>query len=387
MKDVFGSLYSHREQRPSLADEIEREKKIAPIFGGDLLGQLRSMRRRRTVMRRVILTVALIYAAGLAAFIAMIVMRNSVDRTGPVSPQALAEKNPKSSPAPLALDNPKNLRQAVMQWRDAGEQLKEARIWIQKGRYDTATSLLQQTLSTNPNHIDVLFELAQLFNQQGAYDRARDLLPRVIALDPQRKAAIQMLAAIYSRSEQHEQALILANWLLESDADCAEAHRVAGLAYLKTNRLDLALVHFRKWVTMEPDNLVAQKQYADVILSLKEYDKAGTLYEAILKKKPDEADAYRQLAICYAKTTKVDQTVATLIQAIYVVGATKVTAWFKDPGFESVRNQKLFALLERQMVAPHPERHIADGGAAGRVEANIDLRRLEQIQAMLKPGK
>jgi tetratricopeptide (TPR) repeat protein len=383
MSDVPGNLYSHREQRPSLADECDRDKHVSPIFGGDLLKQLRFMRRRRTVVRRIMLVVALVYAAGMAAFIALLVLRNSVDRTKLTAAEANVTKSQPAASTSAALA-PKAMRQAIQQWRDAAERLREARVWIQKGRHDTASALLQGLLADNPNNSEALFELAQIYFQQND-DRARDLVQRLLIIEPQRKAATQMLATLYSRSGQHEQALALANWMLDLDPDSTEAHRVAGWAYLQTNRLDLAAVHFRKWVTADPDNMAAQKQYADVLLAQNEVEKARAIYEVILKKKPDEADTYRQLAICFARKTMVEQSVSTMIQAIYVIGAPKVATWFKDPGFESVRHQKLFALLEKQVTMPQMNAHVVQQpGAQVGPNANFDLRRLEQVQAMLK---
>jgi len=389
MKDVSGNLYAQREQRPSLADEFNRDKQVSPIFGGDLLNQLRAMRRRRTLGRRVMLAVALIYAAGMAAFVALLVLRNSVERAGRLTASTgVTSKQAASSPARAAILTALAMRQAVLQWKDTGEHLREARSWAQKGRQDTAATLLQEVLAANPNNSEALFELAEIHFQQGSDDRARELLQRLLAVDPQRKAAIQMLAVIYSRTGQHGQALVLANWMLETDPDSTEAHRVAGLACLQTNHLDLALAHFRKWVTAEPENISAQKQYADVLLMQNEVEKAKVIYEAILKKNPDVADAYRQLAVCYARKTKVEEAVSTMIQAVYVVGAPKVTAWFKDPGFDSVRHQKLFALLERQLTMPQFNARITQGsGSQAGPDMAFDLRRLEQIQAMLKAPK
>ncbi len=383
MNEVPGNLYSHREQRPSLADEFDRDKHVSPIFGGDLLKQLRAMRRRRTLARRIMVIVALVYAAGMAAFIALLVLRNSAD-PGQTAAAPKGEKAALSTPTHELL-TPKTMRLSVQQWKDSTERLREARVWIQKGRHDTASALLQGLLASNPNHGEALLELAQIYFQQGADVQACSLLQRLLTIEPQRKLAAQMLATLYSRASRHEQALVLANWILDVEPDATEAHRVAGLAYLQTNRLDLALVHFRKWVTAEPDNLAAQKQYADVLLAQGELEKARAIYEAILKKKPEEADAYRQLAICYARQTLVEQSVSTMIQAIYVIGASKVSTWFKDPGFASVRHQKLFALLEKQVTTPQISAHVVpQAGMQMGPNANFDLRRLEQVQAMLK---
>ncbi len=384
MKDVSGNLYTHREPRPSLAEEIEHEKDDSSIFGGELLKQLKGMRKRRTLMRRVMVVLALVYAAGMAGFIALILMRNSAERGGRKTVAVPVVTNQAPLVTVATLYDAKTMRLAVQQWKDAGEKLREARQWIPKGRQDMAETLLREILAVNPQHGEALFESAQLYFQQNSNDRARDMLQRLLAVDPQRKAAIQMLATVYARTEQFDQALSLATWIMEFDPECAEAHRIAGLAALHSKRSDLALVHFRKWATLEPENIVAQKQYADVLLELKEYTRAGTLYEVVLKKKPDEADAYRQLAVCFAKQTMVEKTVSTMIQAIYNVGAPKVALWFKDPGFESVRNQKLFALLERQITTPQMSGKTGQSGGDVSLDLGAELQRIQQMKATFR---
>jgi tetratricopeptide (TPR) repeat protein len=385
MKDASGYLYTHREPRPSLADEVAQEESNPALDGGDFPKQLKGMRKRRIMVRRVILTVALVYAAGLAAFIALILMRHSAERSSgqALAASAVTNQSP-AQPAVMASD-PKALRLTIQQWKDAAEKLREARQWVQKGRLDTAEALLQEVLAANPYYSEALFDTAQLYFQQDANDRARAVLQRLLTVDPQRKAAIQMLATVFSRTDQQDQALALANWIMETDPECMEAHRIAGVAARKAQRLDLALVHFRKWAAAEPENISAQKQYADVLLDLKEYDKASALYEGILKKKPDEADAYRALAVCFARKTMVEQVVATMIQAVYNVGPAKVAPWFKDPGFEPVRQQKLFVMLERQVSIPQMagkanQPSISDS----QLDLGVELQRIQQMQSMLK---
>jgi tetratricopeptide (TPR) repeat protein len=282
-------------------------------------------------------------------------------------------------------DNLAEIRLSIQKWKATSEQLREARTWIQKDRRDMASDVLKQALADNPSDAAVLFELAKLYFEQGAFERAHELLLRVLSVEPQHKNARQMLAAAYSRLGQHEQALALANWILEDDPDAEEAHRIAGLANLKANRLNEAMIHFRKWLVLSPDKVEAQKQYADVLMRLQEYKQAAGLYEEILQKKSTDAEVYQQLAICYAKLMRVEQTVATMVQALYVVGTPSVGKWFKDPGFDGVRTNKLFMVLERQITAPTMAGKAAQAGET-LLDLNtvIDEKHLQQVQSEIK---
>jgi hypothetical protein len=121
-------------------------------------------------------------------------------------------------------------------------------------------------------------------------------------------------------------------------------------------------------------------------MHLKQYGKAADLYDNILKKKAVEADAYRQLAICYAEQTQVDKTVETLTQALALLGAPLVTTWFKDPGFDTVRTHSLFATFERNATRPVLGAKPAQTGETTiNMNSVFDTKRMQQVQGMLKP--
>ena len=385
MPDASDNLYSQREPRLSLADEIARDARAVPAFDGNLQQQLRIMRRRRIWMLRIVVTIALIYTIGLTAFIAVIMSH----RTNGRATAAAATNEPLSrklaGKSGAAADNLADIRRSIQKWKASSEQLREARTWVQKDRRDTATVILKQAVTDDPANVALQFELGQLYLEQGDFERARELLLRVLRVEPQHKGARQMLAAAYSHLGQHEQALALANWILEDDPDDEEVQRIAGLAHLQANRLNEAMLHFRKWLVLSPDKVEAQKQYADVLMRLQEYDKAAGLYEDILKKKSTDAEVYQHLAICYAKLMHGEQTVATMVQALYIVGTPSVAKWFKDPGFDNVRTNKLFSLLERQVTAPTMAGKATQAGET-LLDLNsiIDEKRLKQIQSEIK---
>jgi len=381
MSDESDNLYAQREQRPSLADEIEQAShtQLSPL-GVNVRKKIRAMRRRQLWIHRLALGGAVVYALGLTAFILVLNFRRPAAGTPPpISVPAV------KSALVIASRPASDVRVAIQKWKDDAERLQTARVWIQKGRLDAAHDLLQAALDDNPENVEVLFELAQVTFDQGANERARELLQRVLWANPNHKTAPQMLATVYSRLGQDEPALALAQWVLEADPDSAGAHRIAGIAQLKAHRFDQAAIHFHKWAALEPDNPVALKQYADVLMELKEYDKAASFFEKILLKKNDEADAYRQLAICYAKQLQVNKAVETMTQAMSILGSSKVAAWFKDPGFDSIRAQNLFALLEHEITRPnlagtptHANETVID------MNTVFDQKHLQQIQDSLK---
>lgn len=385
MPDASDNLYSQREPRLSLADEIARDARAVPAFDGNLQQQLRIMRRRRIWMLRIVVTIALIYTMGLTAFIAVIMSHRTNGRAtvAAATNEPLSRKLAGKSGA--AADNLADIRRSIQKWKASSEQLREARTWVQKDRRDTAAVILKQAVTDDPADVALQFELGQLYLEQGDFERARELLLRVLRVEPQHKGARQMLAAAYSHLGQHEQALALANWILEDDPDDEEVQRIAGLAHLQANRLNEAMLHFRKWLVLSPDKVEAQKQYADVLMRLQEYDKAAGLYEDILKKKSTDAEVYQHLAICYAKLMHGEQTVATMVQALYIVGTPSVAKWFKDPGFDNVRTNKLFSLLERQVTAPTMAGKATQAGET-LLDLNsiIDEKRLKQIQSEIK---
>ena len=391
MVEEVGNLYAQREQRPSLRDEAAQDSRLpASLQKNNFRQQIYAIRRRHIWLQRLVVVGIVLYAVGLTVFILTLkfgpaksrgVHDLSLDPIPVVSPPVTKVIRSVSS---LSGD----IQADIQKWKNAGERLQEARAWIQKGRLDIARNTLEAALADNPENVELLFELAQLTFAQGTDKRACDLLQHVARINPERKLVPQMLADVYNRLGQYEAALALAHWILEGNPDSAAAHQIAGTAELKAHRLEQAVGHFRKWSALEPDNLTALRQYAELLTALKDYAKAGDLYEKILKKEPDDGEIYHQLAMCYARQVQAAKTVATLTQAMSVVGAFRIAAWIKEPGFDAIRKHDLFSVFERELA------HTADsrgrGGGASEPENSIstgpDMNRMAEIQAVMQRG-
>ena len=390
MKHTSGSLYAQREERLSLAEEMERHKGVPSVWSGDLQKKMNRIRSRHLWLRRFALAVVLLYALGLTAFITMIMFRGKPSRASS-APVASSPTTTQAKPPVLAKPDPYSvggLHLAIQNWKDAGDRLRDARTWTQKNRRDMAAALLQEGLKDSPENVALLFELAQLNFDKRDFARTRELLQHVLCIEPNHKTAGQMLATTYLFLGLHEQALTLADWILEGAPDSDVAHRVAGLAQLKAKRLDQAVIHFRKWVARAPNDQDAQRQYADTLMGLKDYEKAGAIYENLLKNNSAMAEVYHQLAICYAQRAMVDKSVATLTQALCVIGAPQVATWFKDSGFDGIRTHKLFTVFERQVITPTlATKAMPSGETRVDLESTFDQKGMKQLQDALQAAR
>ena len=384
MADEVGNLYGQREQRPSLTDGTTQDRRSsASLQNNSLRQQISAIRRRHKWLQRLVLVGIVIYAIGLTACLLTMKFVAAKSRVVHKLPSVAIPV----APPPVTMvtrsvsSSLHDIQADIEKWKNADERLQEARAWIQKGRLDIARNTLETTLADNPENVEILFELAQLTFAQGADKRAYDLLQHVARINPEHKLVPQMLADVYSRLGQYEAALALAQWILEGNPDSAAAHQIAGNAELKAHRLEQAVVHFHKWSELEPDNLMALKQYAELLLALKDYAKVGGIYEKILKKKPDDGDAYRQLATCYARQAQAEKTVATLTQAMSVVGASRIAIWIKEPTFDAIRKHDLFTVFEQEVAHSYASRDRAAHGGAAKIDLNnaFDVKQMQQL--------
>ena len=385
------NLYQQREKRPTMGDALERQPASSPPAKGLLQQKFIAARRRRTLVRRLALGAVAVYALLIGGLL-LYTLGKPGTRTVPARP-ALRPAAVMPTPAPLtateyerhALDQ---LRTAIAAWRVAPDKIRQARDLAQRGHQESARQALEQLQQEDPHNLELHLELAQLYLQKKDYQRAADLSQRVLNMDPARDSARNVLAMAYSQMGRHDQALMLAQWILDTNLNAALAHRIAAAAYQQQGHFDQELGHLRKWAALEPDNIEATRRVAEAQLRLHAYDQAQPLLEDIVVKQPDNAEAFRQLAVCYAQQKQAGKSVEILTRALALFGAPKISGWFGDKGFDAIRDQKIFSILQQQLSQPALAAQTARSGEE-RIDMNqiFDEKKANQLQELLKEKK
>jgi len=134
----------------------------------------------------------------------------------------------------------------------------------------------------NPEDIDALYHLADLYDRRGSYQQAVDTFKKVIELDPDKKKyAYFKMGTAYSRMNQPEKAVEVLNEAAIRLPRNPVVMNNLGIAYGKLGRLDDEITSFLKALEIRPRYAAARFNLALTYLKKGDEKKARAQYEAL----------------------------------------------------------------------------------------------------------
>lgn len=119
----------------------------------------------------------------------------------------------------------------------------------------SSQNVFEETLrqvQANPEDVDALYHLADLYDRQGHYQQAVDTFGKVIELDPDRGYAYFKMGTAYSRMNKPQKAVEVLLQAAEHLPKNPVVYNNLGIAYRKLNRLDEAIAAFQKALEIRP---------------------------------------------------------------------------------------------------------------------------------------
>ena len=211
------------------------------------------------------------------------------------------------------------------------------------GRADEAVSDYQLGVALFPKNVDLLVRLALILHRQGLDDEAKPLFLRALAIEPKHGNAHQGLAEI--------------------DRGLGFLDRSAGHYEIALNAFDGSASLWR--------------DYAEVLLALREFKTADLALRKALQLEPKSPDARILLAFARRAQGDYDEAVAGLDEALALgadVGARRAKALFL---LENGRGDQALAEAEKVLS------EVPGDGAALWVRARVRLARGDESAALL----
>src|SRR6202035_4344013 len=112
---------------------------------------------------------------------------------------------------------------------------------------------------------------------------------QAVALDPSSDAVIG-LANLYMRGRRFPEAADYLRKLIATHPERADAHIQLGQILADEGKNDEAIAELRTGVKLAPADFAAQRDLADLYLTIKKNDQAEAIYRALLAAKPDDAE-------------------------------------------------------------------------------------------------
>lgn len=110
------------------------------------------------------------------------------------------------------------------------------------------------------------------------------------------------LGNAFARNEQYRKASEAYREALSIDPDKEQLLAALGAASFNQGNYREALVYFTKYQALAPDDSLRNYDIGNVLLQMREYDKAIAAYRRAIENSVSFDEAYYNLGVCYART-------------------------------------------------------------------------------------
>lgn len=159
-------------------------------------------------------------------------------------------------------------------------------VYLQLEQLDKAESIINNSIGLYPDYGYVFYLRAGVEIQKDQYDKAESDLNEAITLDPEEPDFFALFAQVKLLRKNYEEALNLANQALELEPDNLLALNVRSTSLLKLNRKDESFQTIEGALREDPNNSHTHTNYGWGLLEKGEHKKALVHFQEALKNNP-----------------------------------------------------------------------------------------------------
>ncbi|MBF0449501.1 MAG: tetratricopeptide repeat protein [Candidatus Magnetomorum sp.] len=223
---------------------------------------------------------------------------------------------------------------------------------IKQQNFFSAAQYFSQAVWLNPRNAEAHHYLGFVFSVQDRHDLAITQFRESLRLNPDDENVHFHLALVLCKQKKWQQALGHFQEALWINPNFVEAYVHLGNLLVHLGAVDKAFEAFKKALELKPNDPVIVQQmnavtqtvfdFAKKLTSQKKFDQAITLYQGILKQRPDySVSIHYNIACLYAQKNQVEEAVDWLKKAVNM--GFKDWHWLeKDADFEKIRHAALF---------------------------------------------
>jgi tetratricopeptide (TPR) repeat protein len=197
-----------------------------------------------------------------------------------------------------------------------------SRFYSYQGKYDKAAVELQKALKVSPSLIQGYVEMAMIYKKAGKTKEALAEFNSALKINPDNEYIYAGLIDYYSNPYIPEMHIKYAKEAIRVNPGNANNHSYLAYDYLRQNNLEEAIAEDKKAIELDPE---LKYSYANTYLSLGyiyeqlgKTDEALALYQQSLKVKPDDPEAFSNIAYSYYLKGKYDDAIAEAGKALAV---------------------------------------------------------------------
>jgi predicted O-linked N-acetylglucosamine transferase (SPINDLY family) len=172
------------------------------------------------------------------------------------------------------------------------QKLRTALSLHQAGSFDKAAELYRQIISRDANNSYALHYLGLIEAVRGNHQHARSLLQRSLSIEPQNTQYSENYATILSQIGDHASALDVSRRALDVAPGAPGLLYISAISLFKLNRLQESLTQFDKLLAIAPGHVAAINERGSVLAEMKNYQAALASFEKAQALQPQYAEVY-----------------------------------------------------------------------------------------------
>ena len=188
------------------------------------------------------------------------------------------------------------------------DEMKQGMEYVRLKIYPKAVDTFKLILSNNPNDIDALFALANVYKLQDELELAIETSEKLLSITSKEKSQINdhklglthlLLSEIYSKQSKLDVAEGHAKLAVERCSEVADTHYRLGFIYTHQAKFEEALAAFKRTLERNLDFAEVYQWLGLIALMQHKPQEAITHYKTAIQKKPFIQSAYYNLAKAY----------------------------------------------------------------------------------------
>ena len=187
-----------------------------------------------------------------------------------------------------------------------------AKIYMQKGEVDNATSIINEAAEISPNDADVNLIKAKIALTRKDNEQAIVSLRTVIKDRPENVEAYFLLASAHKANNEPQQAEDIIAKAYENNRSNVKALLPIAKYYIQNKNTTDAEKAINDYLRLDPDNYEALSMKCSLLNGNKKFSEARKLAEQLVALHPDKENGYIQSVPAYLMEKKIDKAISIL---------------------------------------------------------------------------
>jgi hypothetical protein len=174
----------------------------------------------------------------------------------------------------------------------ADQLFKQGNHFFQKNQFEIAIQKFQESLSIQPENIDVLFNLGLSYLQSDQTDEAIGCFKQIVTMDPNHEQSYNNLGIAYKKLGKTELSISSLESALKCQPESAQTLYNLGNAYKMSQLFDKAESFYQRAISIQPDFAECMNNLADLYIQEERYSDALKLMNQAIEKCAEYPEFY-----------------------------------------------------------------------------------------------